>query len=467
MKKLFFILLSLAFFTACERKIDELAPSANGVDFSKFVAVGNSMTAGYSNAALYKSGQINSIPNILANQLQFVGGGEFRQPLIETEDGIGVTQIPGGFHLSTKTVLKIVQLLDCNGNPTQEYSMRPAPLVTNPDQQQMMQQLFAPPLVSKPYNNMAVPGVNLQSIFYPRLGDPTPDGHPFNPFFVRFASSPTASIIQDAMAQSPTFFFLWIGNIDGLGSALLGNDLGLTPIDTFAKYYPMAVGALLNSGKTPKGMVANIPDIPSLPFFSTISKSLPYNSIVLDTVQAAGLNILYAMYQHPEIQWHPGSNPFVYIKSDGTWAQMGPDDMFLLTLPTDSIKCKGMGVADQVALKPYPIPDKFVLDKSELANISLHIEAYNQIIAQTAAVANLALVDFHTYFESFKSGMVFDGVTMNTTFIQGGLFSTDGIHLTPRGNAVAANYCIQAINSHYGCYIPQVDITAYPGLVFP
>ena len=467
MKKLFFILLSFAFLTACERKIDEIVPSANGVDFSKFVAVGNSMTSGYSDAALYKSGQINSLPNILATQFQLVGGGEFRQPLIETEDGIGVTQITGGLYLSTKTVLKIVRINDCDGIPTDEYKMMPAPLVPNPDQQQLMQQLFAPPLASKPYNNMAVPFVNLQSIFYPRLGDPTPDGHPFNPYFVRFASSPTASIIQDAMAQSPTFFFLWIGNIDGFGSALVGNDLGLTPIDTFAKYYPMAVGALINSGKTPKGIVVNIPDITSLPYFSTISKSLPYNGVVLDTAQAAGLNLLYTMYQHPEIQWHPGSNPFVYIKSDGTWAQMGPDDLFLLTLPTDSIKCKGMGVADPVALKPYPIPDKFVLNKSELDNIRLHIHAYNQIIAQTAATANLALVDFHTYLESFKSGMVFDGVTMTTTYVQGGLFSTDGIHLTPRGYAVIANYCIQAINNHYGCYVPQVDITAYPGLVFP
>jgi len=469
MKKIIFIILSIAIFTACERKIDEYAPSANGVDFSKFVAVGNSMTSGYSNGSLYKSGQINSIPNILATQFQMVGSGEFKQPLIETEEGIGITSIPGGFYLSTKMVLKLIPDVNCDGVPIGTYSMKPAPLVTNPDQLQLRNILFAPPSVAGPYNNMGVPGVNLQSLFYPRLADPTPDGHPFNPFFVRFATSPATTIIQDAMAQSPTFFFLWIGNMDALSTALEGTDAGLTPVDTFAKYYPMAVGALISSGKTPKGMVANIPDIPSIPFFTTIytSKKLPYNGAFVTAEQAAGLNLLYTKYQHPEITWVPGPNPFVYDKGDGTWGQMGPDDLLLLTMPTDSVICRGMGIADPVALKPYPIPGKFILTKSELDNISSHVEAYNQIIAQTAAANNLALVDMYTYLEDFQSGMIFDGVKMSTAFIQGGLFSTDGIHLTPRGNAVVANHCIEAINSHYGCFVPQVDITAYPSLIFP
>ena len=58
MKKIFLILLSLALFTACERKIDEFSPNANGVDFSKFVAVGNSLTAGYTDNALYTGNKI-------------------------------------------------------------------------------------------------------------------------------------------------------------------------------------------------------------------------------------------------------------------------------------------------------------------------------------------------------------------------------------------------------------------------
>lgn len=464
MKKILFIILSLAIFTACERKIDEFAPSANGLDFSNFVSVGNSLTAGYADGALYLSGQENSIPNIMAKQFQTVGGGAFRQPLIGTEDGVGFQQIPGGIYCYTKMVLKIVPDKDCAGNPVGTASLKPG-FVSNPDQATLQQQLFAPPTVAGPYNNMGVPGATLQAIFYPGYGSAYG-----NPYFKRFATSATTSVLQDAIAQQPTFFYLWIGNNDALLSALAGTDQMLTPADTFAKYYPMAAGALMASGKQPKGVVATIPDVTSIPFFTTISKKLPYNSVILDATQAAQLNFVYGAWGHTEIVWKEGANPFVYAKEDGTYAQMGPNDLFLLTLPTDSIKCRLMGTADTTVHpipKPYPIPGKFILDLGEQATIEGRINQYNVIIKQVATSQNLALADMNTYLKSFASGMVFDGIKVSTTFVTGGLFSTDGVHLNPRGNAIAANYFIQAINTKYGSNIPQADMTNYPGLVFP
>lgn len=470
MKKLLFIILSVAFLAGCDKKIDEYPASSNGVDFSNYVAIGNSLTSGYCDNALYLSGQQNSYPNILATQFQTVGGGAFRQPLIGTEDGVGFTPIPGGLYYYTKLALKIVPDKDCQGNPTGTASLKPAVVVDNPDQNTLKQQLFSPPTVAGPYNNMGVTGATVQSIFYNRLGDPTPDGHPFNPYYVRFASSVNASILQDAMTQQPTFFSMWIGNYDILQSAVAGTDQLLTPADTFAKYYPLAVGAMVNSGKKPKGVLANVPDITSIPYFTTISASLPYNSVVLDSAQAAGLNILYTMYGHPDIHWQVGQNPFVYVKSDGSWAQMKQGDLLLLTIPTDSIKCKGMGVADPTAVplpKPYPIAGKYILDMDEQVVIQTRIAAYNAVIASVAGTLNLALADMNAYLKLFKTGMVFDGVKFNTNFITGGLFSTDGVHLNPRGNALTANYFIQSINAKYGCSIPQADITKFKGVIFP
>jgi hypothetical protein len=285
------------------------------------------------------------------------------------------------------------------------------------------------------------------------------------------ATSPaSSSVIGDAMAQQPTFFMMWLGDNDALSSALAGTDLLLTPADTFAKYYPMATGALLASGKSPKGVVATIPDVTTIPFFTTISKALPWNGVTLTAEQAAGLNTLYTMYQHPEIVWKAGQNPFVYVKNDGSWAQMQAGDLFLLTLPTDSVKCKGMGIADQSITpipRPYPIPGKFVLDGAEQAKIKASIDQYNVIIKGTATAQNLAVADMNTYLKSFATGMVFDGIKVSTTFVTGGLFSTDGVHLNPRGCSIAANYMIQAINSKYGSNIPQSNVTSYLGLVFP
>lgn len=464
MKKILFIILSLALFTACERKIDEYPASANGVNFSKFVAVGNSMVAGYADNALYLSGQKNSIPNIMATQFQTAGGGTFIQPLIGTEDGVGFQPIPGGIYCFTKMVLKIVPDKDCNGNPVGTATVKPAFANTSLTQDQLKQQLFAPPTVTGPFNNMGVPGLSLQAAFMPGYAA-------YNPFYARFASAgATSSVILEAAAQQPTFFMMWLGDNDALTSALAGTDAFLTPADTFAKYYPMATGALLASGKNPKGVVATIPDITSIPFFNTISKQLPYNGVVLDANQAGQLNFVYNYWGHSEIVWKEGANPFVYTKTDGTFAQLGPKDLFLLTLPTDSIRCRLMGTVDTTVHPiptPYPIPGKFVLDVDEQNNIKARIDQFNLVIKGTAAAQNLAIADMNTYLKSFASGMVFDGIKVNTTFVTGGLFSTDGIHLNPRGCSLAANYLIQAINAKYGCNIPQSNVTNYPGLVFP
>ncbi len=463
MKKLLFFLISLAVFTGCDPKIDELSVSANGLDFSNFVAVGNSQTAGMSDNALYTSGQINSLPNIMAEQFKLVGGGEFRQPLIGTEDGVGLQPATGFFF--PKLSLQILPEKDCLGNLSGKAIMKPAMVFNPTDQNALKQQLMAPPTQAGPYNNMGVPGLTLRYSLAPGYGSALG-----NPFFARFASNPMASVLGDAAAQKPTFFMLSLGSNDVMESALQGTDLKITPADTFAKYYPMAVGALAQSGNNPRGVVCNIPDITAIPYFTTISKSLPYNGVTLTAEQAVGLNTLYGMYGHPEIVWKEGQNPFVYEKSDGTWAQMEAGDLFLLTLPTDSVKCKGMGIADQSAQplpKPYPIPGRFVLNKTEQARIQDAVTKYNDIIRQTAASFNLAHTDLNSYLKTVESGIIFDGIKMNTDFITGGAFSTDGVHLNPRGNAMVANYIIQAINSHYGSTIPQTNITKYRGVVFP
>ena len=59
---------------------DGLPLTAGSADFSKYVAVGNSLCAGYSDNALFRAGQENSYPNILSQQFALVGGGEFKIP---------------------------------------------------------------------------------------------------------------------------------------------------------------------------------------------------------------------------------------------------------------------------------------------------------------------------------------------------------------------------------------------------
>ena len=64
------------------------------------MAIGNSLTAGFQDGAIYTDGQEQSLPALLAKQFQTegVGGGDFGQPDINSVNGYsgsGVDGIPG------------------------------------------------------------------------------------------------------------------------------------------------------------------------------------------------------------------------------------------------------------------------------------------------------------------------------------------------------------------------------------
>ncbi|WP_317173250.1 G-D-S-L family lipolytic protein [Aestuariibaculum sediminum] len=132
-----------------------------------------------------------------------------------------------------------------------------------------------------PFNNMGVPGAKSYHLLYDGYGNPNNlQAGLANPYFVRMASSPTATILGDAMAQSPSFFSLWIGNNDILGYALSGGD-GSNPITPltggigigFTETYAAIVTTLTSQGA--QGVVANIPNVTNIPHFTTV----PYNPL--------------------------------------------------------------------------------------------------------------------------------------------------------------------------------------------
>src|SRR5690606_29440134 len=87
-------LLSLA---SCKNDISPEKNHANGLNLNKYVAIGNSLTAGYANNALYKSGQESSYPAIIAAQLKNLGVNNFRQPLLVDDNGYPQMKLKLGY----------------------------------------------------------------------------------------------------------------------------------------------------------------------------------------------------------------------------------------------------------------------------------------------------------------------------------------------------------------------------------
>lgn len=438
---------------ACTPEINEFTPSRGTADFSTYVSVGNSLTAGYSNGALYESGQGYSWANILATQMQAVGGGSFVQPIVTSEQGV----FPGKLQVGYST--------DCLGNtslgpvPAQDGALDP---YTNH--------------VDYLVNNMGVPGAKVGHLLANGYGNP--DAVPLglaNPYFVRFAATPNISVIEQAMSMQPTFFSLWIGNNDVLGYATSGgvNEADITPVADFTQYYNILAQTLTSQGA--KGVVANIPSITDAAFFTTV----PYNAIVLtQQAQVDALNAAYSLYNTTmaqyglpyRINWELGANAMViYDKfmplpapfEAYKFRQIMPDELVLLTIPQDSLKCAGWGTQK-------PVPDQFTLVTPEIQKVDAAIAAYNQVISNTAEAKGLALVDFNSIIQNIAAnGYMVDGVEFTIAYIRGNLFSLDGIHLTPQANAMVADYFIQAINAKYGAAIPEVNVSEYPPIVLP
>ncbi|MEE4255422.1 MAG: hypothetical protein V2I47_00145 [Bacteroidales bacterium] len=447
--KYYIFILILASIASCKPEIDEFTPDKGGADFTSYLAVGNSLTAGYANGALYMSGQENSFSNILATQFKTVGGGDFKQPLMVDNYGFGfegITPVP-------KLILG--PSTDCLG----ETSLAPvrAPVDVNMANFQSVAD-------QGPFNNIGIPGAKTFHLLVDSMAK-------LNPYYARFAPDQTTAPIELTAAIDATFFTLWIGNNDILGYAASGGAAdAMTPPALFENYYNMILTACIQNQPgaydDAKGAIANIPDILSIPFFTYMSTQLPYNGLVLTADQAAGLEILYGLFGY-DFTFEEGPNAFVVENSDGTWGRMTADDLFLLTIPADSMKCNGMGVANPETQMPFPIPHKYILDADEVSDVRAHIEEYNSIIYNLSIMYELAHVDAQKELAELTTGVTLDGVTLSSTFVQGNIFSLDGIHLTPMGSAFVAYKFIEAINATYSANIPQVNLTDYDAVIFP
>ncbi|WP_188462004.1 G-D-S-L family lipolytic protein [Bizionia arctica] len=459
--KYIWLLAVLLGFTACNSDDDStsteeviLPPlTAGEVDFSNYVAVGASFTAGFSDGALFIATQNNSFPNILSMQFAMLGDGSFSQPLMN--DNIGGLLFNG------------VQMPDGSFGPRLYFNgSGPAVLPATPTTE-------AYNVLGGTFNNVGVPGAKS---FH--LGI---EGYGFaNPYFGRMASNPMASMIGDAVSQNPTFFTLSeIGGNDVLSYATSGG----TGVDQTGNYNPATYGnnditdpvvfgvsfnasvdALIANGA--KGVVTNVPYIASLPHFTTV----PYNPIPLNAGTAAQLNAGYAQYNggltlalsynlidadefaYRSIEFEASeNNSMVLIDEDLTdlsalgipsYRQSTSLDLFVL--PLASLIPQGYGTQ-------IPLADKWALTPEEQQNITIATDAYNATIEAVANANGLALVDFKgILIQASTVGVTSGDFILTTDLVTGGLVSLDGIHLTSRGYAVMANEMMSAIDATYG-----------------
>jgi len=326
-----------------------------------------------------------------------------------------------------------------------------------------------------------------------------------NPYYARFASSPMATMLGDAAAQNPSFFTLWIGNNDVLGYATSGgfgvDQTGNIDFSTygsndisdpmaFAEVYDQILQRLTEEGA--KGVVVNIPDVTTIPFFTTV----PYNPVLLDAASAELANDAYITYNNGlsqaqelglisteelekrTIVFNEGAgNPVVIFDEDLTNLSANNPDLIsmrqttaddLLVLTSQTILSTLVVGGDPTALNGVGIPlaDNWVLTPEEQLSIQTAADQYNQTIEALATQYDLAFFDAKSYLEviATQGVQLSDGSVVTSTYATGSGFSLDGVHPSPRGYALLANQLIEVIETKYGAKLPKVEPLDYTGL---
>ena len=456
---------------SCETDVinpDEVYPDpyleidSGNTDFSSYVSLGASITAGTSDASTFLLSQVNSYPNILANVMSMAGGGEFTQPYVN--DNVGGLTLFGNVIAGPRLYFNGAGPVPVDGTPTTEVSN----------------------IMPGPYNNLGVPGMQAIHALAPGYG--SLDGllaGQANPYFVRMASSPGTSILQDALAQMPTFVSVWLGGNDALSFATSGGTGTLTAPADFDFAIGTTVGALAQAGAD--GILINVPDVTSIAFLNTV----PYNAVPLDQATADMLNGAFAVYNgglqlvqmmgmisaqeaaSRTIVFAAGQNPVTIDDSDLT-------DLSVLGLPN----LRMATAADKIALTAstvigttvggnpmqingvsVPLADNLVLTASEVMEAQAAISSYNATISAMASQYGWAHWDAHAVLNQVvTSGYPMDTFNLTADLVFGGLFSLDGVHPTARGNAVIAKLIMAEIDATYGSNLSDagLDIGDYP-----
>ena len=431
----------------CQSNIDSTSPaaSAGSADFTSYVAVGNSLTSGYTDGGLYNEGQATSYPAILAQQFAKTGKGpaSFVQPAFSSakKDGSGYIKLQ-----AVNGALAPVQPTAAN-NYLGEQVARTGNVLPGGDQLEAYS--------GNQPDNLGVPGISVLSSVSALTSGLAPYGA-INPFYERLlttAEKTTKDYVTYIGQKTPTFFTCWMGNNDVLAYASTGGVVaatnpfgGLTDTTRFGIGY-RAILATISKNGTVKGAVANIPNVTSVPYFNTVTVAA-----VLAAYKAAGL---------------PITNIYVQaLNTAGTaTAARAATATDLLTLTAQAYIAANPGAGTSPT---NAIPSTYVLDPVEAGLVTARTTQLNAIIAKTAQRFKVPVVDANSFLTSVANSGIYTNAVNNTaTFASGNFFGLDGVHPTPRGYAIIANEWIRVINAYYGSTVPAVNANDYRGVLLP
>lgn len=283
-------------------------------------------------------------------------------------------------------------------------------------------------------NNVAVPGATS-----------------FDPFAFQAVGTNTltslflsgSSQVTRALQAKPTFATVWIGNNDVLGPATTGIIMnGATPLFTppqlFAQNFNTTIDSLVAGAPGLKGVLIGVVQVAAAPIF--VRGDTIFNNATIQAIINNATGKTVAVLPNCATA-ASGSSLIVLLPLIGQ-IKAGVHPPF--------ISC----VANQPAA---PVGDVLVLDAAEQATIAATVTAYNQTIQQKATAIGFAYFDPNTALAQLKAAKqipnypAFTGTAGYGTYI-----SYDGVHPAAAAHKLIANALITLINTTYQTTLPAI-----------
>jgi lysophospholipase L1-like esterase len=425
-----YILLTLLIVAGCTPTIDPPVPSSTGLNLERVIVVGSCMSAGMADAEVrqepgltisdiphggfYPEGQQYSFANMVASSLEAAGAPPFRLPDLP-EHGSGYARL-GAIGTSSCEHIPMPYTIKWEDSSPEWFNHSPG----------------------TDFDNWSIPHLMLRNVL-------NRDNRYENPYQNWLMGSPVDSTCycDEIMRKEATFGLVALGLEDVLyyayNGAGNGNPYPMTDPTTFSQNLETILHNLLQK-EGAKLAVLNIPDVTSMPFFTHM----------------------------PTEQYDPQTCeevPILIRTMGGNTRPATPADRILMSASHP--------LRNDFGPEANPLPEKYVLDEEEIAEIRKYIRAYNDIINDLAAELNhptkrAIVVDMHVLYNNIEKGSYFSGVKMDNEYIFGGFYSLDGLMPSPQGHAVIANTIVETLVRHYPeLNIPRVSVVSYPSVRIP
>lgn len=397
-----------------------LPSAARGDMFDRYVAIGNSITAGFQSGGLVDSTQRRSYAFLLAQSM----GTRFAYPQIA---GRGCPPLVGNFQTQARTT-----------GTSSTCDLRSATTATDI------------------LNNVAVPGA--WSV------DPTSTSTNNSTILTSLILGGKTQVDRALMAD-PTFVSIWIGNNDVLGPAVSSPGLGtaaalatITGQTAFEANYNAITNPLSTANPDIKGVLVGVVNVTNAPImfpataFGTGTFKVTFDAIACGGVPNSCAATGNQTFLDPSCTTAPGNASLIHTFLAHA-IRSGQHPSLIVCTPGANALCP-------------PCGDAFVLTTTEQATVTAAVNGYNAFISTEANDLGFAYYDPNPTLVTLKAaGTVIRATpsyclslpacaTPTAPFGTG--MSLDGVHPAASVHLLVANEIIAAINAKYSLTLPNV-----------